>query len=411
MFPDTVDSSDLKLYIIAQGNHPATVTINSPLLNDTFYQDFTIRAAEPRTVTVPGALQASGIQRERKGIYISATEDIEVLAFSGVTGSCGAFNVIPVDALGYNYHAMAWWPARMDNLGQIGVVATEDNTRVQFNILPSKGVNFKYKGRTYNENTDPLVVMLNKYETIQLQNLEGSDITGTKIQADKKVAVFSGMKQTNVGEGNVDYVVEQMTPIHAWGQNFGVFPYPDLKSGYHIKVVSSAADTVVYVDGSEHPIHEAGGFFEVSFPSPSPIAVNATKPVMVALFEDSVSGDDVGAPSMVLVTPVEQFRKSEYTYSLPRGSSVRTFVQMVTIKHSLENTRKYTDIPHSDPPLVGITDDIVSGSVINIIDAVYGGYIHGEGTRGCSIAYQLGACLTDIRKVSRNVASCQFSFV
>ena len=400
MFPDTVDSSILQLIIAPLGDYPATVTIDSPSAI-TFSKQLTIPPRESKTVSVRGEMQASGIGGERKGIHISSTADIEVLAFSGRRGSCGGFNVIPVDALGFNYYAMAWWPEGFaNNLGEIGVVATEDQTRVRFLIQPSKGVSFSYDGRVYDENATPLEVMLDKYETFQLQNLDSADITGTKIEADKRVAVFSGMKQTNIGDGRLDHIVEQMTPLHAWGRTFGVVPFPEQPSGYRVKVVGSAADTTVYINGQRHDIRRAGGFVATHLGSSSFVAVTANKPVLVAQFVESPNNDQQGAPSMVLIPPVEQFKHS-YRSLLPTGpSSYKTYLQSVAVKGNSSLLASWTDIPNTSPSLVGLNQHVTSGGRLFLHkDVLFGGYVYGAGDAGCGFAYQLGACLADIREV------------
>ena len=53
----------------------------------------TVRAGQTTLVELPRYLQASGTARERKGVYLEASDDISVLGFRREASSCGAFQV------------------------------------------------------------------------------------------------------------------------------------------------------------------------------------------------------------------------------------------------------------------------------------------------------------------------------
>ena len=169
--------------------------------------------------------------------------------------------VMPLAALGFNYYAMSWWASvALQNTGEIAVVATADDTLVRFRILASKGIHDTYNGVPYDSDR-PLTVRLDKHQTFQLQDVHHHDITGTKIEADKPVAVFSGLVQSNIGGGSsVDHVVDQLAPLHSWGTRFGVVPFPSQTSGYYVKVVALAADTRFTMNGRSYRIALAGDF-------------------------------------------------------------------------------------------------------------------------------------------------------
>ena len=407
MFMENVDNTeDMQLFIASVGGHSASVVLESEL----FRTEVNVLSGQMKTVSILKELQASGVGIERKGIRISASEDIVVLGFNKQDESCGGFKVMPIDALGYNYYAMSWWPNSGDkNFGEIGVVATEDQTTVRFIVQRSKGVKFTYDGSEYNEDR-PLEVMLNKYQTFQLQNVRFADITGTKIAADKLVAVFSGMLQTDIRSGRVDHVVEQMPPLHSWGKSFGVVPFPDHDSGYFIKVVASAADTTVHVNGETRRINTAGGFIE--YGSSEYIGITADKPVMVAQFVQGDSGQESGAPSMVMIPPVEQY-KNNYVFSVPDGADLRSYVLLVAeqghtshlMVDGLAVSGSWIDIPGSSPALVGVQLPMSAGLHVAAHEdsgVRFGSVVYGYGSSTCAFTYQAGMCLADIRNVSMN---------
>lgn len=415
MFIENVNTKEnLQLLISSTGGRPATVNIDAVAHSSHFHQEVIVPAGQGETVAIPKELQASGVATESKGIYISASEDVVVLGFSKEGGSCGGFKVMPIDALGYNYYAMSWWPdVATKNFGEIGVVATEDQTVVRFIILHSKGVRFMFNSEEYNEDR-PLEVTLDKGETFQLQNFDFSDITGTKIEANKRVAVFSGMIQTDIGGGDVDHIVEQMPPLHSWGKSFGVVPFPEQNSGYRVKVVSGADDVIVYVNGQRYNINSAGGFFD--HVCAQYIGITANKPIMVAQFVESQSGIKSGAPSMVLVPPVEQY-KNNYVFSVPDGTDYQAYVLLVSRSGQTDRlmvdgigiSASWQEVPDSSPALVGVQLPLTAGLHVAAHEdsaVTFGVVIYGYGNHGCAFTYHAGMCLTDIRSVSIDCCCC-----
>ena len=409
MYVENADTSEnLMLFISSTGGRPATVNIYATAHSSQLHMAVDIESGQTRTVKIPKWLQASGVAVEGKGIYVSASEDVVVLGFSKHSGSCGGFKVMPEEALGYNYYAMAWWPDIGEkNFGEIGIVATEDQTQVRITILRSKGVSFSYNGHQYDEN-NPVEIMLDKHQTFQLQNIDYSDITGTKIEANKRIAVFTGMLQTNVGGGDVDHIVEQMPPLHSWGKSFGVVPFPDQTSGYLIKVVAAFADTEVYVNGKRYKINDAGGFFEHS--CAQYVGITANKSIMVAQLVESQSSQQSGAPSMVMVPPTEQY-KSKYVFSVPSGTNYHAYVLLVAPRGQTGRLKldgvaisgTWVEVPDSSPALVGVQLSLTAGRhvVVHEDSVHFGAVIYGYGSAGCAFTYQAGMCLTDIRGVSR----------
>ena len=308
------------------------------------------------------------------------------------------------------YYAVNWWPDTGDkNFAEIGIVASEDQTRVRITILRSKGVSFTYNGDQYNE-YKPLDIRLDKHETFQLQNVEYSDITGTKIEANKRVAVFIGMLQTNVGGGDVDHTVEQMPAVHSWGKSFGIVPFPDQTSGYRVKIVAAFAKTTVYINGKNYNILDAGDWIVDS--CSQYVGITANKAIMVAQWVESQSSQQSGAPSMVMVAPTEQY-KNNYVFSVPPGTNYHVYVLLVAPRgqtgrlmlDGVAISGTWVEVPDSSPALVGIQLPLTPGRHVVVHEdssVLFGAIVYGYGSAGCAFAYPAGMCLTDISAVSRN---------
>ncbi|XP_023931656.1 IgGFc-binding protein-like, partial [Lingula anatina] len=185
------------------------------------------------------------------------------------------------------------------------------------------------------------VISLNRLETIQIQST--SDITGTRINSSKPLAVISGNKCTNVpcGVHACDHLVEQMYPVHRWGYTFTVVPSAYRESGDVVRVVGSTDDTAVDITGVSRLLLNRSEFFEFKVLKDAPVYVNASKPIMVLQFTQSQGTDGLESdPYMMVVPAIEQF-SSSYTIAtanLP-DKVYKNFVNIVIKNSSKEGLR------------------------------------------------------------------------
>ena len=70
-------------------------------------------------------------------------------------------------------------------------------------------------------------VVMNRFDRMQIIANSGGDISGTIIDADKRIAVWGGSECENVPSGVTfcDHIEEQMLPLNYWGQYY-VAPTP-----------------------------------------------------------------------------------------------------------------------------------------------------------------------------------------
>merc|ERR1711976_1051776 len=192
---------------------------------------------------------------------------------------------------------------------------------VNITFLEEKGINFAFNSETY-DGGDTLIVTLNSFQALQIK--DSNDLTGSMIKSDKPVAVFSGNRGINL---NVDafnprgHIVEQTPPVEMWGSEFYVVPFPD-RNNTLVKFVAAYANTTVTVEtnsGSQTWESEFDGDYRdtIVYRGSEYVKITADKPILVAQFAESGTNQPnqrAGAPAMMLVPAVEQWRSDYYVY-------------------------------------------------------------------------------------------------
>jgi hypothetical protein len=146
--------------------------------------------------------------------------------------SSGGTVLLPLHALGTQYMALTYpqintpkiaaVPGSRGGAGQLAVVATEDGTRVTFK-LPSLDL--------------PFDVTLDDGDLYQVySSLEGQDLSGSEISANRPIAVFSGNIFTSYGRAKEDpsagvlntpdMAHEQMIPLRNWARRYVAAWFP-----------------------------------------------------------------------------------------------------------------------------------------------------------------------------------------
>ena len=289
----------------------------------------------PLEVQIPWKdVEAMGSETvQEKAIHLVSDNLLNVYAMNWCENSSDVAVIFPKESIGKDYYTMCYTPhidSYFDDIGneyyrsgrnsEFLIVATEDNTKIS--ITPSK-VTDKLQPANL-----PFNITLNKGELFQVQsmnhaNLAGQgDLTGSRIQSDKPVSVYSGALATSVpADANVDawdHLYEQMPPIPTWGKKFVTVPLKG-RSKDVFRVLASQNNTTVRV-GSRNPITlNQGAFYEFVLNENEPTLVESNRPVLLAQFMVSNSVDRPadhnmydwdGDPFMVIVSPVDQTRES-----------------------------------------------------------------------------------------------------
>ncbi|GAB4290289.1 MAG: hypothetical protein Kow0090_03330 [Myxococcota bacterium] len=269
--------------------------------------------------------------------------------------------LLPTQALDTLYFAMTkdnsfgTWAGQGDLNGYVVAVATENGTNLTITpttaTIGGGGVPALGAGQ-------PFTTTLNRHQMIQLEcNVKGCDLTGTKIVADKPIAVYAGVgcAQMPTGATACDHLESQMFPLSTWGKHFiatRTLPRSNEPDFWRI-MAGNDGTTTVQTDppqpGSPYTLNP--GQWK-QFESRQDFIISASQPVMVGQF---MSGQDYGAgtgdPAFMLLPPIEQYRKDYIVLSTSNYAYDRinvTAPQSATVEFDGSPlTSGWTNIPNT----------------------------------------------------------------
>jgi len=333
------DAAELSLDI--SGPVAATGTVSIPGLPGGFNQNFTVTPGQVTTVNIPIAAMVTAYDTiETKGIHITANQPVSVYGINFEDAASEAFTGYPDTMLGTTYCVMAREssiaPGANDGpfYSQFAIVATQDGTTV--NITPSATANL-----VGHPGTTTYQISLQQGQTYQINGSDNGsdDVTGTKVSADKPIAVFSGtslafVPHTNIRAGNP--LVEEQLPISAWGRQALGFPLASRHGGDSYRVLAAYDGTLVTVNGALVTTLQQGQFFDTIISGP--VEFQGNNPIQTAQFSNGSQYDDTtGDPFEMLLPPTGHYL-SAYTVSTPTGfidNFLSLFVQQSAISTTL----------------------------------------------------------------------------
>ncbi len=326
-----------------------------------FKQTFTTTPGQIKTIDLPNGNGFNGTveitQAEQVlpnyGIHITADNEIAVYGLNHKLFSTDAFLAIPVDVLGTEYLTINY-PSSSNGLGG-------GNTPGEFWIVsPFDGTNVTI---TPKDNTSggsgpasPIQVRMNKGDVYLVQGMAfdvSNDLTGSLIESDLPIAVFSGhvraaipkdFRNRNSSTTSRDHLVEQLAPVSAWGDSALVVPYRSSSLPDLVRVVSGEDENVITVNGNQVATLNKGEFYEIKQLS-KPTSINATNPIMVGQYMHTSiygtgggGGQPYGDPAYAVLFPVEQFHTSYTFISVPLPAyQGGNFVNVVADASSVNN--------------------------------------------------------------------------
>ena len=139
--------------------------------------------------------------------------------------------------------------------------------------------------------------------------------------SDRPVAAFSGNIKTAIWKGVfADHLVEQLTSVDRWGQQFVTAPIPKRTVGDVFKIIARENNTVVQIPGKTDVHLDASVSHTFELGSNTYNFINASKPILVTQFvKTQQSPNEPTDPSMMIVPPYELFG-SDYTFITPEYS-------------------------------------------------------------------------------------------
>jgi hypothetical protein len=186
--------------------------------------------------------------------------------------------------------------------------------------------------------TKSKTVQLNQFQILNIENSSGES-SGSRVVANKKVAVFAGAVCTNIPEGKTycDHIEEQLFPLQIWGKNYNAVKTRPRDKEYDVwRIIAQKNNTKVTLSS---PLNQtftlnAGEFKEIS--TTESFQITADNPVMVGQFmvgsQLVYSKADYGDPSYIMNVPYEQYRTS-YDFLVP-VSYDENYVTVITPKNN-----------------------------------------------------------------------------
>jgi hypothetical protein len=300
-FNSNLVSPNASVFLFGEVGQQATITNLAG-----FNEAVTLNSEGFYNLFLPNVYQQSGTGIRDTGFRVVSPDPIAGYFVNRASASTDMSYILDSEALGTDY-VVASQGGGFGEGSQVMIRATEDNTTVTF--TPSGGT--------------PISVNLNAGETYKYAG-GATNLTGSQVSSDRPVAVFGGHECSQVPAGTTycDVLIEQMIPNDRLSSTYvltasrGAEITP-LQSDL-VRVVATADNTQVTVDGALVATLNAGEFYEYSLAANSGSTVQATSPVLVAQYLKGGQGA-LTDPAMSLV-PGSDTWLSEYRLATPSGA-------------------------------------------------------------------------------------------
>ena len=409
------NEDSLELFISNTIAESVLVEIFTPAIGDVDIESFSKRIdpLSSQIFLLPDTLKAVGTGRSNRGLVLQASGPVTVHGFATWTAACGGFMAIPTDRLGYDYVAAAY---RSNSVTELGIVAADDNVQLAIVLPRQREVSVFFEGVTYSSSGRNVIenIVLAQHHTVQIQALDNGDLTGARVVAQGKVAVFSGNVETDVFFGTTDHVVEQLLPRGSMGTVYNLVPTPeDTTEGYYYKIISMESNNNIFIGGSNAAasafLENLGDQYEGLITSPTQI--RAEREIMVVQYTSgtaSTDNPDRGDPTMFIVPPMQNY-KNVFTFTVPVADlpSFRIHLLLtvptedlntILINQELVPSSGWTSIPS---PVNTFASTVVTLTLTDGYFRVYSvdpsvefaAVVYGYGSEQCAFAYPAGMCL------------------
>ena len=290
---------------------------------------FTVDAGQTYTYTFTTAEKVAATNtatgKTIRSLHITSDEDVSVYAVNTTSNYPDATNVLPVNNYGTSYFALSY-RSRMVQMGDSYLaIATEDNTEISVNGSVVETLN---RGEVYT----------------YAAGANNVDLTGRNITSNRPFAFFTIAEAVTIplGKEGGDYIFQQLTPVHSWGNTFFVPVTNATRNGItrdkdRIRILASQDGTMItqtggtivnlnleYGSGNVPPNNKttlssplnAGEFVELQIDlADGGCHIISDKPVAVVSYligthyflpVIAIPGTQLGDPSMTWIPPLEQ---------------------------------------------------------------------------------------------------------
>lgn len=391
-----------------------TTKIRIEIVGIRYKLDTTVVGGTVRRLSIPASAEVTGDGTlQPNAVRITSESPITVTCLNERGSSTDSYLALPITALGLEYYAMSYHSTPTNDLvSHLAIVATQDSTMVYItpSVLTSRNKSAKVSFPVIMNKGDVYQIAASNYQPMGMNYRGGDslilpDLTGTRIQASKPVAVFSGHQCADVPirVPFCNYLVEQLPPVHSWGKHFILGQFAK-RTSYAYRVIASRPNTKIFENSVLVKELQLGEMYENSSAGSKNIMLTASEPVLVAQFShgflggvgrvegrtSQIKGDSIGDPMMLVVSPTQQFLK-EYRFATPKTSYTnwRHYVNIIVPTSSVGSLRfngRNIDTLRYAPEFVGLSNyvalkmDVPFGVHTIKADVPFGLYSYGFAT-------------------------------
>jgi len=327
------DTLTLMLFLTSRWD--ATVRIQSDGVGIDTTLRLPARAIVPLQLPVRAEIRSPG-SLGSMALHIRADTPIAVYGLNRRRQSTDTYMALPVSVLGTEYRVLTYRRLSSSFVPQVTVIATADSTEIELSPAETWAGAAQRGGWTF-----PRRLWLNRGQVYHLfgpPSGEPSDLSGMVVRASRPVAVFAGhvCAYVPLTVPACNHLVEQLPPVNTWGRHYYVGKLR-WRSRYVLRVLAHYPNTQLFIN--DRPVYTlgAGQIWEQVFTEN--VQLTADKPILVAQFSEGYqSGDSIGDPMMLLLTPTQQFLP-HYRFATPVQGSWRHFVNLVVPLKAVSSVR------------------------------------------------------------------------
>ncbi|MCS6920452.1 MAG: IgGFc-binding protein [Elioraea sp.] len=275
-----------------------------------FNQTVTLNPSGFFNLPIPDTFQQSGTGILNTGFKVVSPDPVAGYFVNRAPATTDMTYLLDSAALGKRY-VVASMGGGADEGSQVAIHATQDNTSVTFTPKGSA----------------PIAVVLQAGETYKYAG-GTTDLTGSRVVADKPVAVFAGHACALVPPDRLycDTLLEQMIPDDRLSKQYLLTaskPAGAPEIGFDlVRVVATENGTTVKVNGAAVATLNEGDFHEFNLTGGA--LVEADKPVLVAQYLVGQGSTDVNTDPAMAVVPGADTWLKEYRLSTPADDQAFT---------------------------------------------------------------------------------------
>lgn len=317
---ETKDSENLALYLQAVASKTTKVKVT--YLSDYSTEEFIVNGGTQviRNINITKAYadydntpdKLPTEQITKCALYVTSDNPISLYITNSLKNAYSGTCVLPTKALGKDYVVQTYLADKTST--EFAVVGTEEETSVTFNIqrteLDEEALSVDDGVFVDTVTYEEFNITLNRGEVfLYLSNKAEIGISGTRICADKPIAVFNGNQFARIPyfkDENQTHLSTQTYPIDRWGKQYVVTP--TLKNDKeHVRITAFENNTIIQKNGSllcklnafetyQDTIYACSNYYQASNPAAC---------FLYTLTSGALNNHVAGRPSMTPITPLE----------------------------------------------------------------------------------------------------------